>query len=357
MLFGRDKMNNMNKIAIFFLLLAGSLMTACNSSKTQSQSAEFKSPESGAVIEAGQPMSLELTLTNTEGIDSIVYFLDEQRLASTKAGESYSLATDSLKMGNRLLTGRIYKAGAVQEVTASVLLKPALAPLKYSYRLEATFPHDTSSYTQGLEFHDGIFYESDGEYGSSTVRKVDPKTGKVLKSVDFPDDYFAEGLSLIGNRIILLTWQERRGFVLDKSSLEMISDFPYQNSREGWGLCNDGKRLYKSDGTNMIYFLNPETYQEEGFIEVYDQNGPVDQLNELEFIDGKIFANIYQSRRVVIIDPKTGAVTGEIDFAGLTVSNANADVLNGIAYDKATGRIWLTGKKWNKLFQIKLLKK
>lgn len=356
MLFGRDKTNKMNKIAIFFLLITGGLLTACTGSKAPNELATFKSPESGAVIQAGQLLTLELSLSETKGIDSVVYFLDEQRLTSTKSGEAYSLATDSLKMGNRLLIGRIYKTGAVQEVTASVLLKPAMAPLKYSYRLETSFPHDTSSYTQGLEYHEGVFYESDGEYGSSTVRKVDPKTGKVLKSVDFPDDYFMEGLTVMGNRIVLLTWQENMGFVLNKNSLEMITDFPYQNSRQGWGLCNDGKKLYKSDGTNMIYFLNPETYLEQGFIEVYDQNGPVEQLNELEFIDGYIFANIYQSRRVVVIDPKSGAVKAELDLSALAVNNANADVLNGIAYDKITGRLWVTGKKWNKLFQLKLQK-
>ena len=344
----------MKQISVIFFVCA--VLFACKSSKTAGNSVAFKSPESGTEFKTGMSISLDLELEDPEGIDSIVYLLDEQKLAVLKAGETYTLATDSLKMGNRILTARVYRGAEVQEATASVLLKPAKAPEKWKYQLEASFPHDTSSYTQGLVYQDDIFYESDGEYGSSTIRKVDPKTGKVLKSVDLPDDYFAEGLSVIGQRIVLLTWQENMGFVLDKSSLEMISDFPYQNSRVGWGLCYDGKKLYKSDGSNMIYFLNPETYLEEGFIEVYDQNGPVEQLNELEFIDGKIFANIYQSRRVVVIDPKSGAVIAEIDFSGLSISNANADVLNGIAHDLATGRIWVTGKKWNKLFQIKLLK-
>jgi glutamine cyclotransferase len=346
----------MRKHIIYFLAISLIGFTACKSSKPAGNMIEFKSPESGSELKAGSALQLELNLHDTEGIDSVVYFLDEQKLVVLKAAEPYTLATDSLKMGNRILTARVYRGSDTQEGSASVLIKPTKAPEKWKYRVEATFPHDTSSYTQGLEFHAGIFYESDGEYGSSTVRKVDPKSGKILKLVDFPDDYFAEGLTVLGKHVVLLTWQEKMGFVLDKSSLEMLSDFPYQNSREGWGLCNDGKKFYKSDGSNMIYFLNPETYQEEGFIEVYDQNGAVDQLNELEFIDGQLFANIYQSRRVVVIDPKTGAVTAEIDFSGLSVNNSNADVLNGIAHDAATGRIWVTGKKWNKLFQIKLLK-
>ncbi len=344
----------MKQISILFFVCA--VLFACKRSKTSGNAVAFKSPESGTEFKTGTAISLDLELEDPEGIDSIVYLLDEQKLAVLKAGETYTMATHSLKMGNRILTARVYRGAEVQEASTSVLLKPAKAPEKWKYQLEASFPHDTSSYTQGLVYQDGIFYESDGEYGSSTIRKVDPKKGKVLKSVDLPDDYFAEGLSVVGHRVVLLTWQENMGFVLDKSSLEMISDFPYQNSREGWGLCYDGKKLYKSDGSNMIYFLNRETYLEEGFIEVYDQNGPVEQLNELEFIDGKIFANIYQSRRIVVIDPKSGAVTAEIDLSGLSVNNANADVLNGIAYDPATGRIWVTGKKWNKLFQIKLLK-
>jgi len=353
--FGPDKIRTMKTRIlnwIFWACLLG--LTACQSAKTAS-SIYFLSPESGTEVNSNAEIPLKIQFPEGQTPDSVVYLVDDKRLTSVKDTQTVTLIAQTMRMGNRLITARVYRAGELQEITTSVLIKPASAPKKFNYQVEATFPHDTSSYTQGLEFHDGIFYESDGEYGGSSLRKVDPQSGKVLKKIDISSDKFAEGLTVLGDKVIQLTWQENVGLVYDKSNFKLLSTFPYQNSRVGWGLCNDGQRIYKSDGTNLIYILNPKTYQEEGFIEVYDTTGPIDQLNELEFIEGKIYANIYQSRRVVIIDPENGAITGEIDFGGLSVSNSNADVLNGIAYDNKTGRIWVTGKKWNKLFQIKVL--
>ncbi len=355
MLFGPDKIKTMKTRILNWIFWACLLtLTACQSAKTAS-SIYFLSPESGTEIYSNTEIPLKIQFLEGQTADSIVYFIDGQRFAAVKDTQSVKLDTKAMKMGNRLIAAKVYRGAEAQEITTSILVKPAKAPQKLTYKVEATLPHDTSSYTQGLEFHDGIFYESDGEYGGSSLRKVDPQSGKVLKRIDISSDKFAEGLTVLGDKVIQLTWQENMGLVYDKSSFKLLSTFPYQNSRVGWGLCNDGQKIYKSDGSNMIYILNSKTYQEEGFIEVYDSNGPVDQLNELEYIDGKIYANIYQSRRVVSIDPKTGAVAAEIDFSGLSVSNANADVLNGIAQDAATRRIWVTGKKWNKLFQIKVL--
>lgn len=355
MLFGPDKIKTMKTRILNWIFLGSWLaLTACQSAKTAS-SIYFLSPESGTELSTNASVFVKLQFPEGQTADSIVYFVDEQRVAAVKDTQGVKLDTKAMKMGNRLLAAKVYQGADAQEITTSILIKPAQNPVQLNYQVQAVYPHDTTSYTQGLEFHEGVFYESDGEYGGSSLRKVDPLSGKVLRKLDLSDKLFAEGLTVLNNQIIQLTWQENMGIVYDKNSFKQLSTFPYQNSREGWGLCNDGTKLYKSDGSNLIYFLNPNTYQEEGFIEVYDSNGPVDQLNELEYIDGKIYANVYQSRRVVIIDPKTGAVTAEIDFSGLSVSNANADVLNGIAYDKATRRIWVTGKKWNKLFQIKVV--
>jgi glutaminyl-peptide cyclotransferase len=231
-------------------------------------------------------------------------------------------------------------------------------PKKFSYKVEKVIPHDTSSYTQGLEFVDGFFYESDGQFGESSLRKVDVLTGKVLQMVPMPDNIFAEGISVVGDKIIQLTWRNDIGIIYDKKTFKQLDNFPYGNSREGWGLCADSNRLYKSDGSNRIYFLNKENYQEEGYISVYNDKGPVEALNELELIDGKIYANVYMTERIVIIDPKTGIVTGEIDLKGLLpVLNRfpNTDVLNGIAWDAKGKRLFVTGKKWPKLFQISIL--
>ena len=347
----------MKKTAYFFLCSLLAFASCTNSSKNES--AYFLSPEAGTSVSVGDEVKLQLRFPDGKSADSVVYFVDDKRFSAVKDSQLVVFPTATAKIGSRLFTAKVYSGGEAQELSTNVIIKPAQAPEQFSYKVLATFAHDTSSYTQGLEFHDGIFYESDGEYGSSSLRKVDPKTGKVLKKQDLANEVFAEGLSILGDKLVQLTWKENVGLIYNKNSLVLQGQFPYQNSREGWGLCNDGERFYKSDGTNQIYFLNKDTYQEEGFIEVYNNQGPVDQLNELEYVDGKIYANVYQSDKIVIVDPKTGAVTGEIDMSGILQpkdSYANTDVLNGIAYDSATKKLYVTGKNWAKLFQIALVK-
>lgn len=348
----------MKQTSYFFLCGLLALASCTNSSKNQS--AYFLSPEAGTSVSVGDEVKLKLRFPEGKSADSVVYFVDDKRFSAVKDSQLVVFSTASAKIGSRLFTAKVYSNGETQELSTNVIIKPAQAPEQFSYKVLATFAHDTSSYTQGLEFHDGIFYESDGEYGGSSLRKVSPKTGKVLKKQDLSKEFFAEGLSVLGDKIVQLTWQENVGFVYNKNSFVLLGQFPYQNSREGWGLCNNGERFYKSDGTNQIYFLNKDTFQEEGFIEVYNNQGPVDSLNELEFIDGKIYANVYQTDKIVIIDPKTGAVTGEIDLSGILQPKdryANTDVLNGIAYDSAAKKLYVTGKKWAKLFQIALIKR
>lgn len=348
------------KYKIIYLFSLFAIAACTNTKNTPSRGAYFISPESGANYKNDELLVLQIKLTDGQLADSVVYFVDEQRFDAVKDTQQVTLPTSALKLGGRMITARIYHQGEISETNSNVIIKPAAAPQKFSYQVEAVFPHDTSSYTQGLEFHAGVFYESDGEYGSSTLRKVALKTGKILKKVDLSANQFGEGLTVIGDKVIQLTWQEGIGLVYDKNTFELIGQFPYQNSREGWGLCNDGQRIYKSDGSNLIYILNKNTYQEEGFIEVYDNQGPVNQLNELEFIDGKIYANVYQTDKIVIIDPKNGAVSGEIYLAGILPLKdrfSNTDVLNGIAFDPASRHLFVTGKKWDKLFQIKLLNK
>lgn len=333
------------------------LASCTNSSKNES--AYFLSPEAGTSVSVGDEIKLQLRFPDGKSADSVVYFMDDVRFSAVKDSQFVVFPTAGVKIGSRLFTAKIYANGQADEVSTNVIVKPAQAPEQFTYKVLATIAHDTSSYTQGLEFHDGIFYESDGEYGSSSLRKVDLKTGKVLKKQDLANEVFAEGLSILGDKLVQLTWQENVGLVYNKNSFVLQGQFSYQNSREGWGLCNNGQRFYKSDGTNQIYFLNKDTYQEEGFIEVYNNQGPVDQLNELEYVDGKIYANVYQSDKIVIIDPKTGAVTGEIDMSGILQPKdryPNTDVLNGIAYDSAGKKLYVTGKNWAKLFQIALVK-
>lgn len=224
----------------------------------------------------------------------------------------------------------------------------------YGYEVVRTLPHDPRAFTQGLVFRNGGLLESTGLHGASTLREVELLTGKVLKQVAVPRQYFAEGLAVIGDRAYQLTWQSQKGFIYDADTFQARGEFAYAG--EGWGLATDGKVLILSDGTHRIRFLDPVTFAVVRTIEVAAEGKPVDRLNELEFIRGEIFANVWQTERVVRIDPATGNVRGEIDFSGLLTpaERAAVDVLNGIAYDAAGDRLWVTGKNWPKLFEVRL---
>jgi glutaminyl-peptide cyclotransferase len=225
----------------------------------------------------------------------------------------------------------------------------------YSYQVVHVLPHDPGAFTQGLVFLDDALLESTGLYGQSTLRKVDLKTGKVLQQVKVPAEYFAEGLVVLSGKAFQLTWQNRKGFVYDLASLRLEKEFAYEG--EGWGLTTDGRWLVLSDGTDQIRFLDPVTFEVKRTIRVTFQGRPVDRLNELEYIKGEIFANIWRTDQVVRIDPATGRVVGVIDFADLLGAqdrSATTDVLNGIAYDAVNDRLFVTGKMWPKLFEVRL---
>lgn len=356
--FGRNKLLTIKKCLTVLLVVI--VLGACKQDKSADKMT-FITPEIGSILHSNEELKLRLDFKNGK-IDSVVYMIDSVIIERKKDTTSVNINTSKIKLGNRLVTAKVYHDGNEEEITSNFILYSGIEPEKFTYRVIQTFPHDTSSYTQGLEFHDGIFYESDGgkaDLGGSSLRTVNPANGRVLKKLDLSGDIFAEGLTVIGDKIIQLTWQNNLGFIYDKTTFKQLGEFPYYSSREGWGLAFDGKKIYKSDGTNMIWLLNANSYNEEGYIEVFDKNGPVDSLNELEFIDGKLYANIYTTSKIVIIDPNTGAVTGEIDLTGIYPSDRfpEGEVLNGIAYDANTQRLFVTGKKWNKLFEIKLIKK
>jgi glutamine cyclotransferase len=225
----------------------------------------------------------------------------------------------------------------------------------YTYDVINTYPHDPGAFTQGLVFLDGALLESTGLYGQSTLRKVDLKTGGVLKRVEVPAQYFAEGLAVLDGQLFQLTWQNHKGFVYDLESFQLKKDFSYEG--EGWGLATDGHWLILSDGTDQIRFLDPATFEVKRTIHVTARGQPVNRLNELEYVNGEIFANVWGSDYVVRIDPATGRITGVIDFTGLLAPqdrSVDTDVLNGIAYDAGKNRLFITGKKWPKMFEVRL---
>jgi glutamine cyclotransferase len=223
-------------------------------------------------------------------------------------------------------------------------------------RIVNTYPHDSQAFTQGLVFDDGILYESTGLHGRSSVRKVDLKTGGVLQIHKLPPQLFGEGITVFGDRLIQLTWRSGVGFVYDKRSFRLLDEFRYHG--EGWGLTHDGKRLIMSDGTATLRFLDPETYGEVGHLAVFDGNGPVAGLNELEYVRGEVFANVWPTSRIVRIDAATGRILAWIDLDPVWRRNAAFDpdaVLNGIAHEPRSGRLFVTGKLWPNLYEIKVV--
>ncbi len=226
----------------------------------------------------------------------------------------------------------------------------------YTFRIVDVYPHQTDAFTQGLVFEDGVLYEGTGLQGKSSLRKVELETGRVLHRYDLPEAYFGEGITIYQDMIIQLTWKSGKGFIYNKNDFNLLSEFTYPT--EGWGITHNGKTLFMSDGTSTIYFLDPLNLETTGSIEVHDDGVPVDRLNELEYINGRIYSNIWQTDRIAIINPEDGAVTGWIDLTGLLQTqdySGPADVLNGIAYDKQGDRLFVTGKLWPYLFEIEMV--
>ncbi len=226
---------------------------------------------------------------------------------------------------------------------------------QYTYSIVNTYPHDRNAFTEGLVYENGFIYESTGLYGESTLRRVQLETGNILQSYLLPDQYFGEGITIFGDNIIQLTWQSNKGFVYDKHSFELLSEFSYPT--EGWGITNDGNRLIMSDGSATLYLLDSQSFSKIGQIEVRDAGNPVTKLNELEYVNGEIYANIWMQQKIAIINPQTGQVRAWIDLTNITgYQNLYAgDVLNGIAYDSESNRLFVTGKNWSLILEITLV--
>ncbi len=269
-----------------------------------------------------------------------------------------------MELGNRVLHADIHSGKKTETTTKNIYILASEKALLYTYKIINEYPHDKEAYTQGLEFHGDILYESTGQYGKSSLRKTNYKTGEVLEKVDLEKNYFGEGLTILNNKIYQLTWQEKVGFIYNLETLEKTGNFVYGKSTEGWGLCNDGEKLYKSDGTEKIWTLNADNLTEEGYIEIYTNTSRIKSVNELEWVEGKIYANVYQQNAIAIINPQNGAVEGVIDLKGLfdklgnkSLLNPMDHVLNGLAYKGEENKLFVTGKNWDTLFEIEILEK
>lgn len=306
--------------------------------------------------------SIFISIRNPNGvlIDSVVYFYGDKRMGKNSGEKKFSSVLEDYKLGKYPIKAKIYSEGERISTQTSIKLLYHKKPKLYTYKILNAYPHDIEAYTQGLEFYDGFLYESTGQHGRSTLRKVDYQTGKVLKKIDLENRYFGEGISIMDGKIHMLTWQGGKGFVFDLESFEKLKEFEYGDSKEGWGLTNDRKTLYKSDGTEKIWKLDPETHEEIGFFQTVTNHGITTKLNELEWVEGKIYANTYLKDGVAIIDPQNGAIVGLIDFRGLrekVTQHRYLDVLNGIAYNPETKTLFVTGKNWDKLFEVAIVEK
>jgi glutamine cyclotransferase len=244
-------------------------------------------------------------------------------------------------------------APTVTNSTESAISHPA--PVA-GYRIVNSYPHDPRAFTQGLVFADDLLWEGTGLRGHSSLRKVDLKTGNILQVRQLPAQFFGEGITIYRNRVIQLTWRARVGFVYDKKTFQLLDTFNYPT--EGWGITHDGRSFIMSDGTSTLYLLDPQTFQEVGRLEVHTRDGPVSRLNELEYVQGEIYANVWKTDRIARISPETGEVVGWIDLEGLLRPDDRSrriDVLNGIAYDVKNDRLFVTGKLWPKVFEIDLV--
>lgn len=335
-------------------LMACLIFVGC---KTQKGKFEFVTPESGTSMSKGEKVRLALRFP-TDAPDSVVYSVDGDILASKTDTSSVEFDADKFNYGNRSLSAKVYYEGKEDIAYTNILIVPA-APTAYQFEVLNTYPHDENAFTQGLQYENGVLYESTGMTGRSSIRKVDLKTGKVLSKTDLTGEDFGEGMTIVDDKIIMLTWVSGKGFVYNKQNLSLVKTFDYANpQQEGWGIAYDGKRLIKTDGSAFLYFLDPVTFRELGSIEVFDNKGAVSSLNELEYVDGKIYANLYHADRdeVVIINPETGVVEGHINFVGLYDGKrkSTGNEMNGIAYNRDSKTFYVTGKDWSKLFEVRL---
>ena len=342
--------------ALVFILLATLLVVSCNEKTNTESFFSFNEDVLKAQYTPKESIKLEVVDSSNKKIDSIVYSINNLKIGSVKGNSKFSFALKDQKLGYQNLKANIYFEGSTEVDSSRVELISDITPKVLTYIIVNTYPHDINSYTEGLEFYKDTLYESAGEHGKSRLLKTDYKTGKILKSLKLEDKYFGEGITIINDKIYQLTYKEHIGYIYDAKTWKLEKTFVFDKP-EGWGMTNDGKNIYFNDSSEKIWKMDPETQKTIDNINVYSENNKIKEVNELEWVDGKIYSNIYQKKAIVVINPKNGAVEGMIDMSNLEnliVKLPDTDVLNGIAYNPKTKTFFVTGKNWNKMFEIKI---
>lgn len=301
--------------------------------------------------------SINLGIINKENrvLDSTIFYINTVKIGSVKGTNKLKFDLNKQHLGVQNIKALLYFEGKGITLEASFTIFSSIIPEMKTLTVINSYPHDIEAYTQGFEFYNGILFEGTGQYKESTLRKTDYKTGKIIEKIDLEPHFFGEGITILNGKIYQLTWKEKTGFIYDATTLKKEGTFEYET--EGWGFANDGENLYRSDGTEKIYRIDPKTMKELDFISVYTNSSKIEAVNELEWVNGKIWANIYQKDAIAIIDPKTGAVEQVINCSELrskVTQHAELDAFNGIAFNNATQSIFVTGKNWDKIFEIKV---
>ena len=356
-------MKNYNFLSV---ILLGITLASCNETKKGENTLfSFDNSKFKEQYQPQEAIDLGILNSNSKTIDSIIYYVNDKKIGSKKGVDKLTFELKDQKLGYQNLKALVYYEGENSEATARVELVSDIQPKLLKYTIVNTYPHDIQAYTQGLEFYRDTLYEgtgngsgnSTGIKGISSLRKTNYKTGEVYKKVELADNYFGEGITILNNKIYQLTWQNNEGYVYNADTFKKEKTFTYFKPIEGWGLTNDGKYLYQSDGTEKIWIIDPTTFKEVDYLNVYSFETKIKAVNELEWIDGKIYGNVYQKDAIAVINPKNGAVEAIINLVDLKkkiTQLPDTDVLNGIAYNPKTKTIFVTGKNWDKMFEIKV---
>lgn len=334
------------------IITLGGIICSCgNSSKPLMINFSIQSNIKKNIISNADTLKLSILNPNNKKVDSVAFSMNSRRISN-------NTPLKSIELGEKIIKATVFFEDKREVALLKIIVVNSNTPKLYNYELVNTYPHDITSYTQGLEFYKGVLYESTGQYGESKLRALDYKNNIILKNIELSPGYFGEGLTVLKDKIYQLTWQEGRGLIYDVNSFESLGNFKYGQSKEGWGICNNGSQFYKTDGSENIWILNSETLEEENFIQAYTNKGKLTNLNELEWVEGKIYANRYQKNGVAVINPANGAIEAVIDFKDLKDKvrmHPGLDVLNGMAYNPETKTLFVTGKRWNKLFEVRII--
>ncbi|MGL3001813.1 glutaminyl-peptide cyclotransferase [Flavobacterium sp. RSSB_23] len=355
----------MKKLNLLYIILLGIILTNCGNTKNGENSiftidnSTFK-----PFYTAKDVLKVGVLNPNSKTIDSIVYFINEIKISTTKGNAGLDFPFNNQKLGYQNIKALVYFGGDSSEANARVELVSDVQPKLLKYTIVNTFPHDTAAYTQGLEFYRDTLFEgtgngqgASGKKGISSLRKTDYRTGKIYKKVELAEKFFGEGITVLNNKVYQLTYKNNEGYVYNADTFKKEKTFPYFKNMEGWGLTTDGTNLYMTDSTENIHILDPNTFQPIGSIFVYSLDSKIKAVNELEWVNGKIYGNVYQKDAIAVINPKNGAVEAIINLADLKkkiTQKIDTDVLNGIAYNTKTKTFFVTGKNWDKMFEIKV---